>query len=189
MVPRRRTRSGFWPAETGETQIRRPCPRRWRRSGHRPRHRFGRVPRLIHVRGLHHRHMTGQHLDRRAHHQGRDQRVRGRHRHHHFGAFRSVSRPLRIGDEDHLAAARHDLAHVGRRLLEPGIRRRQDDDRRVLVHELDRPGLQLSGRIPLGMDIADLLQLQRPFQCQRRHRPPAAVEDVAAFGDLEGRYP
>ncbi len=47
--------------------------------------------------------------------------------------------------------------------------------------------LELAGGIALGVDVADLLQLQRAFQGQGVHRAAAQVEHVAGPGDLHGQ--
>ena len=50
---------------------------------------------------------------------------------------------------------------------------RHDDDRHVLVDEGDGPVLQLAGGIALGVDVGDLLELQRAFERERIACPAA----------------
>ena len=47
---------------------------------------------------------------------------------------------------------------------------RDDDDRRVLVEQRDRAVLHLAGRVGLGRDVRDLLQLQRALERDRAGR-------------------
>ena len=52
------------------------------------------------------------------------------------------------------------------------------DDRHLLVDERDRPVLHLAGRIAFGVDVGDLLQLQRAFE--RDRVVDAAAEDTGS---------
>ena len=58
-------------------------------------------------------------------------------------------------------AARGDLLHVRHGLLENRVARRDDDHRHRLVDQRDRPVLQLPRRVALGVDVTQLLELQR----------------------------
>ena len=58
------------------------------------------------------------------------------------------------------------------------IVRRDHDDRQVLVDQRDRPVLQLAGRIALGVDVGDLLELQRAFESEGIGRAAAEIEHV-----------
>ena len=73
----------------------------------------------------------------------------------------------RVGDQQHLAAARHHLLHIGDGLLEQRVMRRDDDDRHVLVDQRDGAVLHLARGIAFGMDVGDFLELQRAFERQR----------------------
>ena len=75
--------------------------------------------------------------------------------------------PCRVRDQDDAAAARGDLLHVRDGLLEELVARRDDDDGHRLVDQRDGAVLQLAGRIGLGVDVGDFLQLQRAFQGHR----------------------
>ena len=48
-----------------------------------------------------------------------------------------------------------------------GPLRHDEHARRVLVDQRDRPVLHLGGRVALGVDVADFLELQRPFERDR----------------------
>jgi hypothetical protein len=84
-------------------------------------------------------------------------------------------------DHDHRSAARRHLLQVRGGLLEHLVQRGEGHDRRQLVDEGDRPVLQLAGGIALGVDVADLLQLQRPFHGQGEHRPTAEEQHVGSL--------
>ena len=91
---------------------------------------------------------------------------------------------LGIGDQDDPAAARRDLLHVGHRLLEHAIVRRDHDHRHVLVDQRDRPVLQLAGGIAFGVDVGDFLELERAFERQRIAGAAAEIEHVAALREI-----
>ena len=94
-------------------------------------------------------------------------------------SIEACSAPLRVGDQDDLAAARRHLLHVRDGLLENAVVRRDDDDRHVLVDQRDRPVLQLAGGIAFGVDVGDFLELQRAFHGEREVGVAAEIEHVA----------
>src|SRR2546426_12198106 len=59
------------------------------------------------------------------------------------------------------------------------------------VDESDGPMLHLSSRIPLGVNVRDLLELERPFEGQGVMEAAPEVEEVIvldeAFGDVANR--
>ena len=66
-------------------------------------------------------------------------------------------------DGEHRSTARLHLLY-GRDVLGEKIVARQDDHRRRLRrHQGQRPVLELGGGIGLGVELVDLLELQRPF--------------------------
>ena len=83
-------------------------------------------------------------------------------------------------ERDDRSAARLDLLHVADHLLEHVIARRDRDDRHLLVDERDRAVLHLAGRIALGVDVRDFLQLQRAFERDRVVDAAAEVEEIGA---------
>ena len=89
-------------------------------------------------------------------------------------------RAMRAGSrhDDEPAAARLHLLHIRHHLLEVTILRRDDHHRQRLVDECDRAVLHLAGSVPLGVDVGDLLELQRPFERDWELRP-AAQEEAA----------
>ena len=91
---------------------------------------------------------------------------------------------------DDRAAARLRLLDVPHHLFEHVIVRRNRDDGHGLVDERDGAVLHLAGRIALGMDVGDFLQLQGAFERDRIVDAAPQVEEVAALveapGDLFG---
>src|SRR5213595_292607 len=55
--------------------------------------------------------------------------------------------------------------------------RRDDDDRRSLFEQRDRPVLHLARRVRLGRDVRDLLQLQRALERDRKADKAPEVEE------------
>ena len=51
------------------------------------------------------------------------------------------------------------------------------------------PVLHLGGRIPLGVDVGDLLQLERPLEGDREEGQPPEEEEVACAGRSAWRSP
>ncbi len=68
------------------------------------------------------------------------------------------------------------------------VLRADDDDGHVLVDEGDRTVLHLGRRISLGVDVGDLLELERPLERDGEVRSPPEVEEVrvvaVGLGDL-----
>ena len=88
-----------------------------------------------------------------------------------------------LADQNEAPAARGDLLHVGDGLFEHRVARRDDDDRHRFVDQRDRPVLQFARGIAFGVDVAELLQLQRAFERERIGRAAAEIEHVARAGD------
>ena len=74
---------------------------------------------------------------------------------------------VEIGDDVELAAAGAHFLQVRLELLEQRIVRRDRDDRHLGIDQRERPVLQLAGGIGLGVDVRDLLQLERAFERDR----------------------
>jgi hypothetical protein len=88
--------------------------------------------------------------------------------------------------EEDLPAAGHDLLHVGDRLVEELVVRGHDDHRDGLVHQRDGAVLEFARGVGLGVDVADLLELERAFEGQGIHPAAAQEEDVARLGEPGG---
>src|SRR3954447_23356372 len=85
------------------------------------------------------------------------------------------------GDRDHRPAARLRLLDVADHLLEHVVVRGNRDDRHLLVDQRDRSVLHLARRVALGVDVRDLLQLQRSLEGDGIVDPPPEIQDVAAL--------
>src|SRR6266481_2973183 len=100
-------------------------------------------------------------------------------------------RRRRVGDDEDAAAARLDFLHVREALLVDRVLRQQDDDGNLLVDERDRAVLHLAGGVTFGVDVRDLLQLERALERDREVDAAAEVEEVARvavfLGDLLDR--
>ena len=72
-----------------------------------------------------------------------------------------------VGEHVELAAARAHFLQVRLQLLEQRVVGRDRDHRHVAVDQRERPVLELAGGVGLGVDVGDLLQLQRAFHRDR----------------------
>ena len=90
------------------------------------------------------------------------------------------------GQRDDRAAAGLGLLHVADHLLEHVVVRRDRHDRHLLVDERDRAVLHLAGRVAFGVDVGDLLQLERALERDRVVDPAPEVEEVAALVEALG---
>ncbi len=84
------------------------------------------------------------------------------------------------GEGDDHAGARADLLDVREHLLVDGVAERDGHHRQVLVDERVRAVLHLAGRGPLGVDVRELLELQRTLE--RRGVVHAAAEMQEVLG-------
>src|SRR3546814_3847037 len=105
--------------------------------------------------------VVGEKLHRQAVEDRRDEGIGSVQFHRVGGLLAGARETIGVRQQDHLAAARRHLLHVGGGLLEQRPRGGADDDRHVLVDEGDGAVLHLAGGVALGVDVADLLQLQR----------------------------
>ena len=99
----------------------------------------------------------------------------------------STADAVRIGrvlgrDHDDRATTRCDFLKVRRGFVENIVQGGQSDGRGFFVNQGDGAVLQFAGGITLGMDVADLLQLQRALHGQGEHGAPAEEEDVRGLG-------
>ena len=96
--------------------------------------------------------------------------------------FARLARARRVGQKDHHPVPCHHLLHVRHGLVEKRVAGREDDDRHRAVDQRDGAVFQFTRRIAFGVDVADFLQFQRPFQRQREHRAPAQEQHVLRLG-------
>ena len=79
-------------------------------------------------------------------------------------------------------AARLALLQVGHQLVVDGAFRRHGDDGEALVDQRDGAVLHLAGRVGLGVQVADLLELEGALAADRRAH--AAAHEQRAAGIL-----
>src|ERR1700694_3863709 len=84
-----------------------------------------------------------------------------------------------IRNEDRAALASDHFVHVRHGFFEGHVTWRDHDDGEILVDERDRPVLEFSGSIALGVNVGYFLELERAFQRKRIVRS-AADEQRAA---------
>src|SRR5690606_40167228 len=84
-----------------------------------------------------------------------------------------------VSNQNAPPAACRNFLHIGDSLVEDPVMRGNDNDWHFLVNQRDGAMFQLSRRIALSMDIANLLQLQRALQRQRIIRVSPEIEHMA----------
>ena len=82
-------------------------------------------------------------------------------------------------DGDDRAVAGLDLLEIAQRLGVQRAARSHEDARSLAVHERDRPVFHLGGRIALGVDIADLLELERTFERDRKMKVATEIKGAS----------
>ena len=101
-------------------------------------------------------------------------------RRHRHGAVRRVFHllPERLGGQrQHLGAPRLDLYHVAHGLVKQRRIRSQRNDQRPRLNEGNSAVLQLAGCVGFRMNIADLLEFQRPLHAHGIIQIPSDEED------------
>ncbi len=97
------------------------------------------------------------------------------------------------GDGDDAAGAGGDFLNVGEGFLVAQLRggvglvaRGEDDDGQGLVDEGVGAVLHFAGRVALGVDVGDFLELERAFEGDGEMDAAAEVEEVARVGEAGG---
>ena len=75
-----------------------------------------------------------------------------------------------------------DLLNVTDRLFVDAVGRGDGDNRHLLVDQGNGSVLHFGGRIPLGMDVGDLLEFQSSFQSHGIVISPPQVDEIAGIG-------
>ena len=88
-----------------------------------------------------------------------------------------------VGEHEQLATARLDLLQIGLELAQQRVVGRDRDHRHVLVDKRERAVLQLAGRIGLGMNVGNLLELERTLHGDRIMDAAPEKQRVMAFGE------
>ena len=148
-------------------------------------HALREVPRLIHIGSLDDRDVIGEKLQRNGEHQRGVDAVDLRHLDDVAGRSAGYG-ALVVSEHIELAASRPHGLDVGLELLEELVRGSDDYDRHVGVNERDGAVLELAGGVALGVDVADLLELQRSLERDGKMHSPAE-EKAARLLEEPGR--
>jgi hypothetical protein len=92
----------------------------------------------------------------------------------------------RVADRPDRSLAGAHLLDVREHLLGQLARRAQRDHRELLVEQRDRAVFHLAGRIPLGVQVGDLFELERTLEGERVEDTAAQVERAARMLQLLG---
>src|SRR2546430_4904705 len=92
----------------------------------------------------------------------------------------------RVGHGDHEAVAGPPLLDVAEHALVRGVADHQRYHGELVGDERDRAVLHLTAGIALGMDVGNLLELERPLEGDGVLDATAQIEDVARVGELAG---
>ena len=131
--------------------------------------------------------MVGQQLQRnRVEHRGLQGRRRGRQPEHDHSVLVPQVR-IRCGHHEQPPAARPHFLKIRPELVQQPVVRRQCHHHHVLVHQRQRSVLQLAGRIGLGVDIGEFLQLQCAFHRHRPHRPASQEQHMITMLEVLGQ--
>src|SRR5438552_10726607 len=146
---------------------------------------LGEVPRLVHVAAEPHRDVVGEELERNDRDQRRQQ-IGARGHLDDVLRLRGDRAVARMGDGDDLAVAGAHLLDVAEHPVVGAVAGHQRDDRQPIGDERDRAVLHLAAGVPLGVDVRDLLQLERALERDRELEAPAQEQEVAGAGQLAG---
>jgi len=129
--------------------------------------------------------MVGEQLQRNAEGDGRDGLF---HRFHADDLQVFLLFPLRllVGKDDEFSAAGADFLQVGFELVQQGAVGGDGDDGYVFVHQRQGAVLELACRIGLGVDVGDLLELERAFEGDGELFAPAEEQGAGFVGELFG---
>src|SRR5436190_8718529 len=160
--------------------------RRPRRARLFHRHRLGQVARLIHVAAQTHRDVVREELERDDGEDRREQLRAGRDLDDVAGLRRDRPVPG-VADGDQPALARAHLLDVAEHALVGAVARHERHDRQVVGNQGDRPVLHLAARVALGVDVGNLLELQRPLEGDRVLEAAPEVEEALRVRELAGQ--
>ena len=127
---------------------------------------------------------------KRHHHHDRREEL-GRDRHLENPVARAIENRGQLGvaargQRDDQSAPRLHFLHVADHLFEHVILRCEKHDRHPVVDQRDRPMLHFARRIAFGVDVRNLLQLQRAFERDRVVDSAAQVEEVGPVVEPAG---
>src|SRR5207247_7397275 len=107
------------------------------------------------------------------------------YRQHVFDTLRHP-RVSGVAHRDHAAVTGPHLLYVGDHAVVGGISRRQHYHGHPLVDQRDGTVLHLTGGVPLGVDVGDLLELERTLERTRVLDPAAEEEKPLTRRQLAG---
>ena len=93
-----------------------------------------------------------------------------------------------VGKHVKLAASRSNFLQVGLQLLQQCVVGRHRNHRHVLVDQCQRSVLQLPGRIGFGVDVADFLEFEGAFKCDRVVPSAPGEQGVLLHGKVLGPF-
>ena len=147
------------------------------------RHALGEVARLIHVRAAQHGDVIRQQLQR-DHRQNRRQQRRRVGDVHHLVRFRRDEAVAFGREGDHDGVARLRLLDLADHLVVERVLERNRQHRHVLVDQRNRTVLHLARRVALGVNVADLLELERAFERNRVVDAAPQIQEVRVVIDF-----
>ena len=141
-------------------------------------HALGQVARLVNVAAAAVGDLVGEQLGRDGVENGVEILMDLGQKKHVLG--KRVQVAVALGAEQHQPPlAGLDLLHVGHGFQVDAVPRYQAHHRHVPVDEGDRAVLEFAGGIALGVDVGDLLELERAFQSDGEVEAAAHEEEVA----------
>src|SRR6266849_3222707 len=143
------------------------------------------VPGLVHVAAESHPDMIREKLQGNYRDQRRQEIGADRHLDQVLNLRREGS-VAGVHDGDDLALAGEDLFDVAEHALVRAVARGQRDDGQPVGDERDGAMLHLATGVALGVDVGDLLELERAFEGDRKLEPAPEIEDVTRAGELAG---
>src|SRR2546428_13557982 len=143
------------------------------------------VPGLVHVAAESHRDVVREELQGDHRDQRRQEIGAGRHLDQVLG-LRREGPVAGVRDGDDLALAGEDLLDVAEHALVRAVAPGPRDDGQPVGDERDGAMLHLAAGVALGVDVGDLLELERPFEGDRKLEPAAEIEEGTRAGELAG---
>ena len=147
---------------------------------------FRQVARLIHIRALDQGDVVGEQLQRYRVDDGGYHLFHVVQAHHPHGLV-ALEAGVRIGEHVEDTATGTDFFHVGFELLQQVVVRCHHYDGHLGIDQRQRAVLELTGGIGLGMDVGDLLELERPLHGDGVLAATTEEQAVMLVGKLFGQ--
>ena len=127
--------------------------------------------------------MVGEQLQRYGIDDWSDRSVDRRNRDQVQGVFVGYT-DIVLGEHVKLAAARLDLLQIGLEFFNQLVVRGDRNNRHLVVDQGQRAVLELTGRVGLGVDVGDLLELERTLHGDRVLVTAAEKQGVVLVGEV-----